>query len=107
VDETYVKVAGRWTYLYRAVDQFGQVIDVLVSTRRDAEAARVFFARAGRFGPAPVEVTTDRAAVYPRIIDELAPGARHVLEQYATDENVNRGASRCFSVPVAWPAVAA
>ena len=36
VDETYVKVAGRWTYLYRAVDQHGQVIDVLVSERRDA-----------------------------------------------------------------------
>jgi transposase, IS6 family len=33
VDETYVKVAGRWTYLYRAVDQHGQVIDILVSTR--------------------------------------------------------------------------
>jgi transposase, IS6 family len=40
VDETYVKVAGRWTYLYRAVDQAGQVIDVLVSTRRDAASAR-------------------------------------------------------------------
>lgn len=35
VDETYVKVAGRWTYLYRAVDQHGQVIDVLLSNRRD------------------------------------------------------------------------
>src|SRR6476660_2481899 len=39
VDETYVKVAGRWTYLCRAVDQYGQVIDVLVSTRRNAETA--------------------------------------------------------------------
>jgi IS6 family transposase len=35
VDETYVKVAGRWVYLYRAIDQFGQVIDVLVSPKRD------------------------------------------------------------------------
>jgi transposase, IS6 family len=41
VDETYVKVAGRWTCLYRAVDQHGQVIDVLVSTRRDTSAARI------------------------------------------------------------------
>jgi hypothetical protein len=40
VDETYVKIAGRWTYLYRAIDQYGQVIDVLVTTRRDAPAAR-------------------------------------------------------------------
>jgi hypothetical protein len=44
VDETYVKVAGRWRYVYRAVDQFGQVIDVLVSARRDAKAARRFWA---------------------------------------------------------------
>jgi transposase, IS6 family len=35
VDETYVKIAGRWAYLYRAIDQFGQVIDVFVSERRD------------------------------------------------------------------------
>jgi DDE domain len=35
VDETYVKVSGRWVYLYRAIDQFGQVIDVLVTEKRD------------------------------------------------------------------------
>jgi hypothetical protein len=38
VDETYVKVAGSWVYLYRAIDQFGQVIDVLVSAKRDLAA---------------------------------------------------------------------
>jgi IS6 family transposase len=38
VDETYVKVAGRWTYLYRAIDQYGQVIDVLASQNRDLAA---------------------------------------------------------------------
>jgi transposase, IS6 family len=64
VDETYVRVAGRWTYLYRAVDQHGQVIDVPVSTRRDAAAARRVFARAQRCGPAPVEVITDRACLF-------------------------------------------
>ena len=85
VDETYVKVAGRWTYLYRAVDQHGQVIDILLSQRRDGPAARAFFTRAMRFGPAPIEVTTDRAPVYPRVIDDLVPGARHVLEQYANN----------------------
>jgi transposase-like protein len=85
VDETYVKVAGRWTYVYRAVDQHGQVIDVLVSTRRDAAAARAFFVRAQRFGPVPVEVVTDRAPVYPRVLDALAPAARHVTEQYANN----------------------
>ncbi|MCK9921746.1 IS6 family transposase [Frankia sp. AgPm24] len=78
VDETYVKVAGRWTYLYRAVDQYGQVIDVLASTRRDQAAARRFFVRALTQGRRPVEVTTDKAPVYPRILDELLPEACHV-----------------------------
>jgi transposase-like protein len=85
VDETYVKVAGRWTYLYRAIDQHGQVIDVLVSQRRDARAARTSFTRALTHGPSPVEVTTDRALVYPRVIDELVPAARQVTEQYSNN----------------------
>lgn len=55
----YLKVAGKWTYLYRAVDQYGQVIDALLSARRDLEAARQFFAQALRSGTVPVEVTTD------------------------------------------------
>jgi transposase-like protein len=45
VDETYMKVAGRWRSVYRAIDQFWQVIDVLASARRDASAARRFFER--------------------------------------------------------------
>jgi transposase, IS6 family len=85
VDETYVKIAGRWTYLYRAVDQYGQIIDELVSERRDAAAARAFFTRALTHGPAPAEVTTEGAPVYPRVIAEHAPRARHVLEQYANN----------------------
>jgi transposase, IS6 family len=67
VDETYVKVAGQWRYVYRAIDQFGQVIDVFVSPRRDAAAARRFFQRAiGTMRVAPVEVITDHAPVYRR-----------------------------------------
>jgi len=51
-DETYVKVAGQWTYLYRAVDQHGQVIDVLVSARRDLGRAAVLRpGAAGGHGP--------------------------------------------------------
>jgi transposase, IS6 family len=70
VDQTYVKLAGRWTYRYRAIDQHGQVIDVLVTQRRDAHAARAFFTRALTSGPAPVEITTARAPVDPRVIDD-------------------------------------
>ena len=85
VDETYVKVAGRWRYLYRAVDQYGQVIDVLLSEQRDTAAARRFFTRALRHGPAPVEVTTDKAGPYLRVLDELVPAAAHVTEQYGNN----------------------
>ena len=58
------------------------MIDVLASTRRDAAAARGFFDRVLSFGGSPVDVTTDRAPVYPRVLDELVPAARHVTEQY-------------------------
>ena len=85
VDETYVKVGGRWRYLYRAVDQYGQVIDVLLSEQRDTAAARRFFIRALTHGPAPVEVTTDKAGPYLRVLDELIPAAAHVTEQYANN----------------------
>jgi transposase-like protein len=85
VDETYVKVAGRWRYLYRAVDQFGQVIDVLLSEQRDTAAARRFFIRALAHGLAPVEVTTDKAGPYLRVLDELVPNAVHVTERYANN----------------------
>ncbi|KPM51929.1 transposase [Frankia sp. R43] len=78
VDETYVKISGRWTYLYRAVDQHGQVIDVLASERRDQAAARKFFTAVLSHGRRPVEVTTDKAPVCPRVLDELLPGAWHV-----------------------------
>ena len=57
----------------------------MVSARRNADAARVFFARALTRGASPVDVTTDRAPVYPRVIDALIPAARHVLEQYANN----------------------
>jgi IS6 family transposase len=86
VDETYVKVAGRWCYAYRAIDQFGQVIDVFVSTRRDVKAARRFFQQAICTTKAtPVEVVTDRAATYPVLLEELLPAAWHRTEQYANN----------------------
>jgi len=85
-DETYVKVNGVWRYVYRAVDQHGQVTDVLVSARRDAQAARRFFQRAlATLNVTPAEVVTDAAAVYPAVLDELIPSAWHHVEQYANN----------------------
>jgi transposase-like protein len=86
VDETYVKVVGRWRYVYRAIDQFGQVIDVLVSTHRDVKAARRFFQRVIATTKAtPVEVVTDRAPVYPLVLEELLPAAWHRTDRYANN----------------------
>jgi len=86
VDETYVRVAGQWRYVYRAIDQFGQVIDVFMSARRDAKAARRFFQRAiGTTKVLPVEVVTDRAATYPIVLEELLPVPWHRTEQYANN----------------------
>jgi transposase-like protein len=86
VDETYVKVAGQWRYVYRAIDQSGQVVDVFVSPRRDARAARWFFQRAIITAKStPVEVVTDHAPVYPGVLEELAPAAWHRTDQYANN----------------------
>jgi IS6 family transposase len=86
VDETYVKVAGRWRHVYRAVDQFGQVIDVFMSQRRDAWSARRFFERAiGTTKRAPVEVVTDRAPVYAGVLEELLPSVWHRTDRYANN----------------------
>ena len=62
VDETYVKVAGKWRYLYRAIDQFGQVIDVLVSLKRDKTAARRFCAGALAVDTSPIGPPPTRAS---------------------------------------------
>jgi transposase-like protein len=86
VDETYVKVNGVWRYVYRAVDQYGQVIDVPVSARRDADAARRFFRRAlSTLKVTPSEVVTDAAVIYPGVLDELIPSAWHHVERYANN----------------------
>ena len=81
-----MKVAGRWRYVYRAIDQFGQVIDVFVSPRRDAAAACRFFERAlGATKIAPVGVITDQAATYPVVLEELLPAAWHRTDRYANN----------------------
>ena len=85
VDETYVKVSGVWRYVYRAVDDQGQVIDVYVSVRRDIAAARRFFTAAVTAHGAPVEVVTDLAQALETAIEETAPHAFHNTEQYANN----------------------
>ena len=70
-DETYVKVEGRWCYLYRAIDREGNLIDVRLSETRDLQAAKQFFAQAlAVIGKPPQRVTTDGHSAYPRAIRE-------------------------------------
>ena len=85
VDETYVKVSGSWRYVYRAVDQYGQVIDVFVSRKRDLRAATAFFADAIRSHGEPAEITTDRAHALVRVVTDLLPAALHDTTQYANN----------------------
>jgi IS6 family transposase len=85
VDETYVKVSGVWRYVYRAIDDHGQVIDVLVSKRRDTVASRLFFTGVIRDHGQPGEVVTDRAAALAKAIGELTPDALHNTVQYANN----------------------
>jgi IS6 family transposase len=82
VNETYVKVAGVWRYVYRAVDPHGQVIDLLVSKRRDIASARRFFTTELAAHRPPVEVITDRAPALANVIEGLIPAAFHNTGQY-------------------------
>ena len=68
VDETYIKVKGVWTYLYRAVDSFGQTIDFLLPAQRDAAAAKRFFRKAlpQLHTVNPRTITVDKNPSYPR-----------------------------------------
>ncbi len=78
--------AASGQYLHRAIDEAGQVIDVLLSPWHDAVAARSFFLKAKIVtGGAPAEVITDRAPAYAAVIEELCPGAVHVRRKYANN----------------------
>jgi hypothetical protein len=70
VDETYIKVHGAWRYVYRAVDQYGQVIDVLVSARRDADADGLVLDVRSNDGPGSTTVIAHRACLADRIRPE-------------------------------------
>jgi len=83
-DETYVKVDGRWCYLYRAIDREGNLVEALLSEKRDMAAAQRFFTHAlEATGHAPEQVTTDGHDAYPRAIREsLGPAAAHRCSRY-------------------------
>ena len=73
VDETYIKVKGKWKYLYRAVDSDGDTIDFMLSSKRDRKAAKRFFKKAlsSNHNQIPRVITVDKNPAYPPAIDEL------------------------------------
>ena len=90
VDETYIRVKGKWVYLYRAVDSSGATIDFLLSAKRDTVAAKRFLAKAlgGANHPHPRVINTDEHAGYPPAIvrlkaeETLEENCRHRPVQY-------------------------
>ncbi len=83
VDETYVRLQGRWTYVYRAIDEDGQVVDAYFSQRRNAKAAQSFFERAiTETGVRPTQVTTDKAKCYLPALRSVLPGIEHRRSKY-------------------------
>ena len=78
VDETYIKVKGRWTYLYRAVDKCGETIDFLLSAKRDAASAKRFFrkALAQPHTVNPRTITVDKNPSYPKAVTDMKKDAQ-------------------------------
>ena len=99
-DETYVKVNGTWCYLYRAIDREGNLIEALLSEKRDMAAAQRFFAQALDIADhAPEQVTTDGHDAYPRAIREtLGPGVHHRTSRYKNNriEQDHRGVKQRY-----------
>jgi putative transposase len=85
VDETYIKVKGRWCYLYRAIDREGNLVDSMLSATRDMDAAQRFFRSArSMVNCAPTQVTTEGHDSYPRAIREtLGRKVKHRCSAYA------------------------
>jgi putative transposase len=86
VDEVFVRIEGKLRYLYRAVDQDGQVLDILVQTRRNTRAAVRFFRRLlKQQGQAPRRLITDKSPSYRPAHREEIPGTVHDTRQYANN----------------------
>lgn len=71
MDETYIKINGKWVYLYRAIDKFGDTIDFLLRARRDAVAAKAFFRKAFKENGTPDKVNVDKSGSNKAALDSF------------------------------------
>jgi len=86
IDEVFIKIEGMQHYLWRAVDQDGEVVDVFLQNRRDARAAKRFFRRIlKRHKGEPREIVTDKLRSYGVAHRELIPETTHNMEKYANN----------------------
>jgi len=86
VDEVFVRIRGEQHYLYRAVGQDGDVIDILVQKKRDTNAATRFFRKLMRGqGGGPRRLVTDKLKSYPGAHRRIMPGAIHITDRYANN----------------------
>ena len=86
LDEVFIKINGKQHYLWRAVDQDGEVVDVYIQDRRDGAAARQFFKRLlKRGGAQPRTIVTDKLASYRVAHRELMPFVHHDTNRYANN----------------------
>ena len=86
IDEVFVKINGKQHYLWRAVDQDGEVVDVYLQSKRDGATAKRFFKRLIRnHGVEPRKIVTDKLMSYPVTHREVIPEAMHITDQYANN----------------------
>ncbi len=86
IDEVFVKIGGKQHYLWRAVDQDGEVVDVCLQARRDGKSAKRFFRRLLRnHGGEPRKIITDKLRSYSVAHRVIMPEAMHVTDQYANN----------------------
>ncbi|MDX3697718.1 IS6 family transposase [Streptomyces europaeiscabiei] len=90
LDEVFIKINGRSQYLWRAVDQEGNVLDILVQGRRDKAAARRFFRRLlTKTGAVPRVIVTDRLRSYGAAHREVIPSVEHRQSKYLNNRAEN------------------
>ena len=85
LDEVFIKIKGKLQYLWRAIDQDGNIVDILVQSRRDKRAALRFFRKMLKSQGTPRKIVTDKLRSYGAARKEVMPSVLHCQDQYANN----------------------